>query len=192
MIPGPDMALCLANGIAYGKRGAFYTAVGISCGGMILTLLTALFVAIAFRVDEQLLKWIQFVGVVYILYLAWMTIKDKADRGGDCTVAPTEGNLFFGGMMTNLSNPKALVFFMAFIPQFVPEHTDYPWVFVFVLGIILCLVGGIFNFSIGVTGSFFPFFKSIGLWQRTWQQWIVCLVFVSIAVAFVIDILGFV
>ena len=187
IIPGPDMALCLANGIAYGKRGALYTAVGISCGGILLTLLTTLFVAIAFSVDGQLLKWIQFAGVVYILYLAFITIKDTADEKGDYTMQPTEGSLFFSGMMTNLSNPKAFIFFLAFIPQFVPENANHPWVFAFVLGLLLCLVGGVVNFSIGVAGAFLSFFNRMSFWHRTWGQWIVCITFVSIAVAFVMD-----
>ena len=186
IIPGPDMALCLANGIAYGKRGALYTAVGISCGGILLSLLTALFVAIAFSVGGQLLKWIQFVGVLYILYLAFITIKDTADAHDD-TVQPTEGNLFFSGMITNLSNPKAFIFFLAFIPQFVPENANHPWVFAFALGVLLCLVGGVVNFSIGVAGTFLSFFNRMSFYHRTWGQWIVCITFVSIAVAFMVD-----
>ena len=188
IIPGPDMALCLANGLAYGKRGALYTAIGISCGGVILTLLSTLFVAITFSVDGQALQWIQFVGGVYILYLAVITIKDRADGDDNYTVAPTQGNLFLRGMMTNLSNPKALIFFMAFIPQFIPENVDYPWIFVFVLGILLCLIGGIVNFTVGVAGSFLSFFNTIGGLERTWGQWIVFVVFISIAVTFMVDI----
>ena len=190
LIPGPDMALVIANGMAYGRRGALYSALGISCGGLVLATITALVIGVALKTNDQILKVIQILGSTYIFYLAIVTIKDKPSGEEGVTTEPTKGSLFLRGLVTNISNPKAFVFFLAFIPQFIPDDVTQPAVTAFLLGVLLCSIGAVVNFSLGVAGASLRFLGDIGFLGRTWGQWVVFIVFLSIALVFLADIVA--
>lgn len=191
IIPGPDMAFVMANGIAHGRRGAFYSAVGISAGGLVLAVTTALLVAVTLAISPSVLLALQLVGCLYLLYVAVRTIFSRPGSADTCAPAPTSGDLFLRGAATNLSNPKALVFFSAFIPQFIPDDAAGPAFHAFWLGALLCLVGGAVNFAIGASGVLFSGLNRIGFLGRSWSQWIVFVVFVSIAVTFTAQAVAF-
>ena len=185
IIPGPDMALVVANGAAYGKRGAFFTSLGISSGGMILALVTSIIVATAVSASPNLLTVIQLIGCLYLLYIAVITIYPKTS--GDTErkdTEPTKGSLFFRGVITNIANPKALIFFTAFIPQFIPEATLNPPLFAFALGTILCTIGFVVNFAFGATGSMLNGLNHIAFAERSWSQWAIFIVFFTISLIF--------
>ena len=186
VIPGPDMALVVASGIAYGKRGAFFSSLGISCGGMLLALAVAVILATALSISTKILTLVQLAGCLYLLYIAVTTIYSEAPNEVGQTVAePSTGNLFLRGVVANISNPKALIFFSAFIPQFIPATSSNAAVFAFALGALLCLIGFGVNFTIGVTGSMLSGLNKVAFARRTWTQWIVCIVFVAISLVFV-------
>jgi threonine/homoserine/homoserine lactone efflux protein len=190
IVPGPDMALVVANGAAYGKKGAFFSSLGISSGGMILALVTAIIVATAVSINSGLLTVIQIIGCVYLLYIAVVTLYPKSSGDAEKNDAePTKGNLFFRGVITNISNPKALIFFTAFIPQFIPEATTNPAIFAFALGTLLCAIGFGVNFAFGVTGSMFSGLSRIAFAGRTWSQWIIFIVFFTISLIFAVQLL---
>ncbi len=184
IIPGPDMAFVMANGIAYGRRGAFFSALGISSGGLVLAVATALLVAATLAISPSALLALQLAGCLYLLYVATRTIVPRPGPAGICAPAPTSGNLFLRGVVTNVSNPKALIFFSAFIPQFIPDDATGPALYAFLLGALLCFVGGAVNFAIGASGVLFSGLNRIGFLGRSWSQWIVFAVFVSISVTF--------
>ncbi len=184
LIPGPDMAFVMANGIAYGRRGAFFSALGISAGGLVLAVATALLVAATFAISPSVLLALQLAGCLYLLYVAAITIIPRTEPADTFALAPTSGNMFLRGVVTNVSNPKALIFFSAFIPQFVPDDATGPALHAFLLGALLCFVGGAVNFAIGASGVLFSGLNRLGFLGRSWSQWIVFTVFVSISVAF--------
>ncbi len=182
IVPGPDMAFVMANGIAYGRRGAFFAALGISSGGLVLAVATAFLVAATLAISPSVLLALQLAGCLYLLYVATRTIVPRpADTYAP---APTSGNLFLRGVVTNVSNPKALIFFSAFIPQFIPDDATGPALYAFLLGALLCFVGGAVNFAIGASGVLFSGLNRTGFLGRSWSQWIVFAVFVSISVTF--------
>ena len=190
IIPGPDMALVVANGAAYGARGAFFSSLGISSGGLILAFITAVIVATAVSINVRLLMVIQIFGCLYLLYIALITILPRAsgDRAHH-NAAPSTGNLFFRGVITNISNPKALIFFTAFIPQFIPDTAAHPPLFAFALGAFLCSIGFVGNFAFGVAGAMFLGLNRIAFLGRSWAQWVIFIVFLAIALMFGLQLL---
>lgn len=189
IIPGPDMALVVANGAAYGKRGAFFSSLGISSGGIFLALITAIIVATAVSINSILLTLVQLIGCLYLIYIAINTIYPKSSgKTNQITTEPSKGNLFFRGVVTNISNPKALIFFTAFIPQFIPSSASNPPAFAFALGFLLCLIGFGVNFAIGATGSVLSGLNNIAFAERTWSQWVIFVVFSTISIMFAIQL----
>lgn len=187
IIPGPDMAFVMANGIAYGRRGAFFSALGISAGGLVLAVATALLVAATLAISPSVLLALQLVGCLYLLYIAIRTILPRPRHAGTSVPVPNSGNLFLRGVITNISSPKALIFFSAFIPQFIPAEATEPALYAFLLGALLCFIGGVVNFGIGATGMLFSGLNQVGLLGRSWSQWIIAVVFVSISVTFAVQ-----
>ena len=97
IIPGPDMALVIANGVAHGKRGAFFSSLGISCGGMVLALVVAIMLATALSINTKLLTFIQLAGCLYLLYIATVTIYPEASDEASQTAAQPSRELVFEG-----------------------------------------------------------------------------------------------
>ncbi|MDE0698746.1 MAG: LysE family translocator, partial [Boseongicola sp.] len=108
IIPGPDMAFVMANGIAHGRHGAFHSALGISAGGLVLAVATALLVATTLAISPSVLLALQLAGCIYLLCIAARTIVRRPRPADIRAPAPTSGNLFLRGVATNVSNPKAL------------------------------------------------------------------------------------
>ncbi len=185
IIPGPDMALVIANGAAYGRQGAFFSSLGISVGGMILTFITSIIVATATSINSEILAIIQLIGCLYLLYIAITTIYPKALVNDTVReLSPTTGNLFLRGVITNISNPKALIFFLAFIPQFIPETMSNSHITTFMLGVVLCAIGFCVNFVFGAVGSMLTGFNRIAVAGKTWGQWVIFAVFFVISIVF--------
>lgn len=183
-VPGPDMAILVSNGVAHGRRGAFYTALGISLGGMVWAISVALVVT-ATSLHIRLLAGLQFLGCLYLLWLAFAAIH-RPHASPRARVEPSTGNLVARGAATNLSNPKAAVFFGAFIPQFIPDGAASPELYAFGLGSLLCAIGLIINTSIGIAGSTLGFLDEIGPLGRAWSQWILALTFLAVGLLFLV------
>jgi threonine/homoserine/homoserine lactone efflux protein len=185
LLPGPDMAYVIANGMAYGVRGALYSALGIGTGGLLLTALVAAVLVAASAIDMKVLAYIQVAGSLYLLYVAARTIIPRAGSASGLP-RPSVSNLFVRGLVTNVSNPKAIVFFLAFIPQFIPRDTPAPAAVAIVLGLTLCLMGTAINLFFGISGVFVGRYGSMVVSGRTITQWVVFFVLSAIGLSFLV------
>ena len=123
LIPGPNVALIVANSLAYGVRAGLMTVAGTSAA-MVTQLavasfgVTALFGALAHAFET--LRWL---GVAYLLWLgyrAWRAPPD--DLGATRPVSPRD--TFMRGFLVSLTNPKTLAFYAAFLPQFLVDDAS--------------------------------------------------------------------
>jgi len=117
LIPGPNLALIVANTVSRGRRAGFATLAGTTTAMVPQLALTCLgMTAEAFA----LLRWL---GVVYLVYLAYRAFTAPDEDLAE--VAPQRlplRRLALRGFLVSLSNPKTLFFFAAFFPQFVDPH----------------------------------------------------------------------
>jgi threonine/homoserine/homoserine lactone efflux protein len=155
IIPGQDMAYVIANGIAYGKRGAAMAALGLCFGGLVWTSLLWAVLHFAIAITPEALIYIQYAGGCHLIYLAFQLSKRPSPSASRRPEIPPMSKLIFRGALTNLSNPKVSIFFFAFIPPFVPPTSPDPALYAFGLGAILIVVGGATNFAFGITGGLF-------------------------------------
>jgi len=157
LTPGPDMLFCLANGIAHGPRGGLAAAAGI--GAALLVHVVAVTAGLAGVVTAsplafEVLRW---AGALYLLYLAWQAFRAPPamlDHGA----APAAGRadlrrVFRGGFVTCLLNPKLLLFFVAFLPQFVQPAAGSVSAQMLILSLILVVPGLLINAGVGVSGG---------------------------------------
>ena len=147
LTPGADMMFCLGLGLRAGPRSALAASAGISAGGMVHVTLAGLGLAAAIAAQPVVLDVIRWLGVGYLLWLAWGALRMGPLRP-DARVMGV-ARAFREGMMVNLLNPKVILFVLAFVPQFVdPARAILPQFLIF--GLILAVGGFVINGAVGV------------------------------------------
>src|SRR5918992_3546116 len=119
VVPGPDMALVLRNGVSYGRHAAVATALGINAGLFVWALAAALGIAALLQASGTAFTILRLAGAVYLVWLGARALLD-AWRGS--AVEHTErrrGSPFRQGLLSNVFNPKIALVFTTLIPQFV-------------------------------------------------------------------------
>ncbi|MGR3461735.1 MAG: LysE family translocator [Roseovarius sp.] len=147
LTPGADMMFCLGLGLRAGPRPAIAASAGISAGGMVHVTLAGLGLAAAIAAFPLALDVIRWLGVAYLLWLAWGALRQGPVRAQARAMGAARA--FREGMVVNLLNPKVILFVLAFIPQFVdPAHAILPQFLVY--GLVLALGGLIINGAVGL------------------------------------------
>jgi threonine/homoserine/homoserine lactone efflux protein len=119
--PGTGAVYSIAAGLSRGSRAGVIAALGCTVGVIphMLAAITGLAAILnASAVAFQTIKWI---GVAYLLYLAWQTLRDTSAIDVDAASAPVSfWRVIRTAVLINVLNPKLTIFFFAFLPQFVP------------------------------------------------------------------------
>src|SRR4051812_2394746 len=143
LIPGPVVTLVLANGLRYGTRAALINIAGVQAGlaiviGIVAVGLTSLMATMGYWFD-----WVRFAGAAYLVWLGIRLIREPVEGvDTEAPPPPPRGGFFLQGFVVLLSNPKVLVFFGAFIPQFVDMSKDH-FSQVALLGVTFMVIGAI-------------------------------------------------
>jgi threonine/homoserine/homoserine lactone efflux protein len=116
MIPGPNVALIIANSLKYGFRMGVHTVLGTTVGVGLQLAFVVLGLAAIVEVAAEALLWIKWAGVAYLVFLGIRTWREPAGDLGKIEAAPV---MFWRGCLIAVLNPKTLLFNAAFIPQFV-------------------------------------------------------------------------
>ncbi|HEU0083640.1 MAG TPA: LysE family translocator [Bradyrhizobium sp.] len=126
LLPGPVVTLIIANGLRHGTRAALVNIAGVQAGlaiviGIVAIGLTSLMATMGWWFD-----WVRFAGAAYLVWLGVKLIRSPVEGvRADAPPPPPRGGFFLQGFLVLLSNPKVLVFFGAFIPQFVDMSRDH-------------------------------------------------------------------
>jgi threonine/homoserine/homoserine lactone efflux protein len=119
LLPGPIVSLLIANGLRYGTRAALINVAGAQAGlaiviGIVAVGLTSLMATMGYWFD-----WVRFAGAAYLVWLGIRLFRSPVEGiNVEEKPAPPRGGFFLQGFLVLLSNPKVLLFFGAFIPQF--------------------------------------------------------------------------
>ena len=176
LLPGPDMILLLQTGARQGRGAALATAIGLGIARGCHVALAALGLAAMFKAAPWTFEVVRLAGAAYLLWIGIQCLRSTLVpilNGGD--VAQTQGQwreAVRRGLLTNLLNPKALLFCSVLLPQFIvadgaPVLTQFA-----MLGMLLVGVGLLFDSAYALTGA------ALGRWlqhsptaQRV-QQWL--------------------
>jgi threonine/homoserine/homoserine lactone efflux protein len=122
--PGPNGMLALTHGALHGRRKALYTVAGGACGFVIVIALSMFGIGALLQASLTWLTVMKWVGGLYLVWLGiqvWRSPPIGVDvRGAPAPRAPW--SLFRQGALSALTNPKGLLFFAAFLPQFIDPH----------------------------------------------------------------------
>ncbi|SDR62419.1 Threonine/homoserine/homoserine lactone efflux protein [Rhizobiales bacterium GAS191] len=125
LIPGPNVALIVANSVAHGSRYGLITVAGTSSAVIIQLLLTVGGMTTFLTVMANWFEWLRWIGVAYLIYLG---IRAWRAPPVDLTQARPEPRsaraIYLRGFLVSLANPKTLLFYGAFFPQFVSVGGD--------------------------------------------------------------------
>lgn len=118
IIPGPNVALIVANSLRHGLRMGVTTVLGTTAGvaAQLALVLIGLVALVEFAADA--LIWIRWAGVIYLIWLGIRTWREPAADLEKVEAAPA---MFWRGCMLAVLNPKTLLFNAAFVPQFVGD-----------------------------------------------------------------------
>lgn len=133
--PGPDNLLVLALGLTQGRRAALGAAWGMASGNIVHTLLVAGGVAALLAASPAALTVLKLTGAGYLGWLAAQSWRAPPPTLGAAPERSTWG-WYRRGVVMNLLNPKVVLFFLAFIPPFLPVGTPDPALATIALGAV--------------------------------------------------------
>jgi threonine/homoserine/homoserine lactone efflux protein len=136
--PGPGMLYVLSRTLAGGKREGVSSSLGTFLGGLVHVVAAAAGLSIVLATSAFAFSVVKYAGAGYLIYLGIKLIWN-ADRDLDASglaSAGTRGSPFLQGVLTEILNPKTALFFLSFIPQFVPRHGSHVFAGFLLLGLI--------------------------------------------------------
>lgn len=149
LTPGADMMLCIGQGLKQGPRAAWAASAGISCGGLVHVLIAGAGLSALITRYPLAFDAIRWIGVAYLLWLAIQAV--RASRAAADTAPAPATRAFRAGLFVNLTNPKVILFVLAFIPQFVEPDAGPVLVQFLIFGAVMGFTG---FFVIGLAGVF--------------------------------------
>ncbi|RJQ82949.1 LysE family translocator [Pseudonocardiaceae bacterium YIM PH 21723] len=152
LAPGPDMMFIIANGIARGRVAGVIAALGMSTGIAVHTVAAAAGLGALIAAAPAVLNGLRIAGAIFLGYLAITTWRaSRTALAAPVPAAPDRslGKTYVMAVLTNLANPKVILFYLAFFPQFVTQGGWPVWTQFLVLGAILLCVGLSIDATIG-------------------------------------------
>lgn len=125
VVPGPTVTVIIANSVSHGARAGLQNVLGTQIG---LALMLAVLIAGLASVMEVMGHWFDWIRLAGAAYLVWLGLRMLLSRpaGDGCGAPPPpRGGFVLQGILVILSNPKALLFYGAFLPQFIDPAGNY-------------------------------------------------------------------
>lgn len=170
--PGPDNLMVLSLGMSRGRKQGMAFGLGCALGCISHTLLASVGVSSLLLASPMAFTALRVTGG---LYLFWLGVKALRSQGGatvpgNAADAPDQSalQLLWRGVLANAINPKVMLFFLAFLPQFVDaSQGDVPWQLA-ALGVVFTLQAavlfGSLGYFAGTVGQWFARWPAVALW----------------------------
>ncbi|WP_332686764.1 LysE family translocator [Bosea sp. (in: a-proteobacteria)] len=127
IVPGPTVTLIIANSLKHGSRAGLLNVAGTQAGLAIMIAIVGIGLSSVIAAMGHWFDWVRLAGAAYLVWLGWKMYRSAGDigEGGATPARPPRGGFFLQGVLVALSNPKTLLFFGAFFPQFLDPARDH-------------------------------------------------------------------
>lgn len=157
--PGTGVIYTLAMGLGQGRRAAIWAAIGCTLGILPHLAAAGLGLAAILHTSAVLFSIVKFVGVAYLLYLAWQSLKSGGALSVSAEAQPQTGWVVARrGALINILNPKLSIFFLALLPPFLSGNPA-------TAGTEMALMGGVF---MAMTCAVFILYGAFAALARDW------------------------
>ena len=137
LAPGTGVIYTVSTGLFLGWRASIAAAIGCTSGIIPHLLASSLGLAAIFHARALAFQTLKFVGVAYLLYLAWTMWRETGSiKFEDSSKEKSAQQIIFRGFLINILNSKLSIFFLAFLPQFVPIDSTAPILQMFMLSTV--------------------------------------------------------
>lgn len=154
--PGPDTAYIVGRSVSQGRAAGLLSALGVSAGCCVHVLAVAFGLTAVLAASTVAFTVIKVVGAAYLIYLGGRMLlapperDDAAIGAAEQTAAARTGprpiqSLFMQGFLTNVLNPKVVLFFLSFFPQFVDPHASHKAAAFLALGVVFVVMSTVWN-----------------------------------------------
>ncbi len=162
LTPGPNMGWLAALSAQHGYRAGLWAVAGITAGLALQVLAATVGLSALAGQSAWIYNVLRWSGVAYMVWLAWAAWAETAE---DASGQLDEGSAFRRGFVANVLNPKALVFYVAVIGQFVAPAAGAIWAQILILGGIHVAIAAAVHGSIVYAGTGFG--RSLKRWQNS-------------------------
>ncbi|KAA8997677.1 LysE family translocator [Affinibrenneria salicis] len=144
--PGPDLAYVVGQSIANGRRSGVISAAGVALGSCTHAIASAIGLTALIAASPAIFAVIKYCGASYLIYLGGKMLYSASRQKRQAENAPPRStvstrNLLSRGVITTITNPKVLLFFVAFFPQFVSVNGEHQTLSFLILGFTYAIVG---------------------------------------------------
>ena len=145
LMPGPVWTLTVANSLAYGTRHGLRTVVGTSSATAILLVVGGFGMASAFLLLAEWFEWLRWIGAAYLVFLGTQLWRAKpVCLSDDAIKAGSKKSVFWQGFFVSFTNPKTILFYAAFFPQFMDPTRD-PGLQLLILSVTFLIIATFFD-----------------------------------------------
>jgi threonine/homoserine/homoserine lactone efflux protein len=125
--PGTGVLYTLASGLSRGARASFVAAIGCTLGIVPHMAAAVMGLAAVLHTSAVAFQTLKYLGVAYLLYMAWSTLREGGAFSIDQEVSPrSAAQVVVHAILINVLNPKLSIFFLAFLPQFISAGEPRP------------------------------------------------------------------
>ncbi|WP_066098342.1 LysE family translocator [Xanthomonas massiliensis] len=142
LTPGPDVLYVVGQSLRHGRRAGLVAVAGIAAGCLVHVAVAALGLGALLAASATAFNLVKWLGAAYLLWIGVRLLRAPAGvaalagTAAAAVPAASPGKVFAGGFLTNVLNPKVVLFFLAFLPQFIAPDTPHKSLAFAALGVL--------------------------------------------------------
>lgn len=183
LAPGPDLLYITTRGLDQGAMAGLISALGVHTGVLIHTIVAALGLSALIASSAASFTLIKYAGAVYLCFLGlrpFVSWRQTTTPGCQRLTCRTDlRKVFYQGVITDVLNPKVILFFLAFFPQFVDPGSPSASVNILLLGLMFVAIAFPIDAVVGLLAARVS--KQLGH-SRPWGRWVTGVAFVTLGI----------
>lgn len=125
LVPGPTVTLIIASSMRHGTRAGLLNVAGTQVGIALMIGIVGVGLTSMIEAMGHWFEWVRLLGAAYLIWIGWQMIRSSGRLADGAPPVAPRGGFFLQGFLVAVSNPKTLIFFGAFIPQFIDHSLPY-------------------------------------------------------------------